>query len=410
MRIVALADSDSYLKWVASLVAVLPGDWERELVVVETPVMPSAAQRAAALSQSGIDPDCVARVRLDALADRLATVRPDVVIVGTRGPVARVLIRTVAQLDPRPVIVSGLPGISIPATRKALMFRLQADLFVVHSKREVREFGALSRSHGWDHRFALATLPFIERAAAGGTDLVFAAQAVVPLELDDRRRVARLLRDAALAEPDRNVIVKVRALRGERQTHDEVHGYPELLAEFGRVPDNLRVSSQPMSAALDSAEGLVTVSSTAAIEAIARGIPVVALDTFGVSDALINPVFEGSGLFAGESAVIAREFRIPKPEWFEDNYFHDPDEDDLVAQVVRLVDERRAHRLPARATEVRMGGRLRVAWERRRAFGRDDHTLSGWIALAIGLPLRALAIGAQRTRRRLAGSRSDMLV
>jgi hypothetical protein len=404
VRVVAIADSDSYLKWSGALLASLPDEWERELLIVQTPVLPSASQRESALATSGIDPDGVARVALADLRQRLATIRPDMVLVGTRGPVARVLIRIAAELEPRPVVVTGLPGISIPATRKALMFRRQADLFVLHSRREIRDFTALARANGWDHRFALATLPFVEvpreTVGAGGTDLVFAAQAVVPRVRADRLRVARLLRDAAVAEPGRRVVVKVRAVKGERQTHDEHDGYPELLAELGRMPGNLVVSSEPMSAALDTAEGLVTISSTAAIEAIARGIPIIALDVFGVSDALINPVFEGGGVFAGEAAVIGREFRMPVPGWFDDNYFHAVSADDLVTRVDKLVTARRRGRLAPRPTPVQRGGRLRLAWERRRAFGDSDRSLSGAIALLIGVPARAALILARRLRRR----------
>jgi hypothetical protein len=306
-----------------------------------------------------------------------------------------------AETDPRPVIVSGLPGISIPATRKALMYRQQADLMVLHSRREIREFTALAAGNGWDQRFALATLPFVEQRDASdapGTDLVFAAQAVVPPDRGDRLRVARLLHYAAAAHPDRRVVVKVRAVKGERQTHDELDGYPELLAELGRLPGNLVVSSEPMSVALDSAEGLVTISSTAAIEAIARGNPVIALDTFGVSDALINPVFVGSGVLAGEAAVIGREFRMPDAGWFADNYFHGGEHDDLIRVVTRLVRESRSGRLATRAAPAPTGGRLRLAWERRRAFGESDRTLAGLFALAVGTPARAAVIGVRRLR------------
>jgi hypothetical protein len=402
VRIVAIADSDSYLKWAAALLSTLPVEWEHELILVQTPVLPSASQRAAALATTGIDPDCVARLPLAELPQRLASVAPDAVLVATRGPVARVLIRIAARLTPRPVIVSGLPGISVPATRKALLFRLQADLFVLHSKREIREFTALSTENGWDVRFALATLPFVERGRdrSAGTDLVFAAQAVVPADRADRRRVAQLLLHAAEAEPDRRVIVKLRATRTERQTHDETDGYPELLAELGRLPENLIVSTEPMSRALDTAEGLVTISSTAAIEAIARGIPVIALDTFGVSDELINPVFAGSGVFAGEAAVIGREFRAASADWFADNYFHDASRNTLVPRLQKLVRDRQLGRLEPRLMPERAGGALRQAWDRRRAFGAADRSLSGAFAIAVGVPLRTGVILMRRAVRR----------
>jgi hypothetical protein len=203
--------------------------------------------------------------------------------------------------------------------------------------------------------------------------------------------------DAARADPSRRVVVKLRAVEGERQTHDELDSYPGILAGLGERPPNLVLSTEPMSSALDSAEGLVTVSSTSAIEAIARGIPVIALDVFGVSEKLINIVFEGSGLFGDEADVVARRFRHPDPAWLDDNYFHDPAADDWLRQVAALAEARGRHELaPAPATRQR-GGRLRLAWHRQRAFGADG-TWQGRLALAVGHPAR-LALRAGRRMR-----------
>jgi hypothetical protein len=406
MRFVAIADSDSYLKWAAAFLGALPGVTERELILVETPVLPSETQRAAALAVGGVDPDRLLCLPLQEVLAALRRERPDAVLVALRGPVAAVLIRLIAELPVRPVIVTGLPGISIPATRKALVFRRQADLFVLHSRREIREFTRLSRENGWTHRFALATLPFVEqRTGARGEDLVFAAQAVVPRERVDRERLLGMLIAAAAADPSRRVVIKVRAVAGERQTHDEDASFPELLDEFCAsgvvIPPNLVVSTAPMSTALDTANGLLTVSSTAAIEAIARGIPVIALDAFGVSDQLINPVFEGSGLFGGEDAVVRREFRHPDPAWLADNYFHPVESDDVAAQLQALVAARSQGVLPAREPARRPGGRLRLAWDRKRAFGDADRTVSGAVALAVGTPARATVQAARKVKRAL---------
>ena len=402
MRFIAIADSDSYLKWAAAFLGALPEVTERELILNETPVLPSDSQRAAALAVGGVSPDQLFSLPLAQVLNALRSDRPDAVLIAVRGPVAAVLIRMIADLPHRPVIVTGLPGISIPATRKALAFRRQADLFVLHSRREIREFTLMSREYGWTHRFALATLPFVEeRTGANGTDLVFAVQAVVPRTLDDRTRVLQLLVAAARARPDRRVVIKVRGLAGERQTHDEHSSYPELLEELEDAPANLVVSTAPMSAALDEAEGLMTVSSTAAIEAIARGIPVIALDIFGVTAKLINPVFEGSGLFGGEEAVVRREFRHPEPAWLDDNYFHPAEDDDVAVQLEALVAARRQGVLPAREPARKVGGKLRLAWDRKRAFGDADRTVSGAVALAVGTPARATVIAARKVKRAL---------
>lgn len=395
MRVVALADSDSYVKWGAALLGKLPSEWRREMLVVDSPLVVSDGQLASALAGSGISG--AERVVLPEVTARLRDDPPHVVLVAMPGPIAMVVTRVVAALEPRPVIVTGLPGISIPTTRKALQYRRQSDLVVLHSHREVREFGRMAARRGWDHRFGLATLPFTEHRRAEGTDLVFATQAIVPSSREDRLVVAAMLRDAALADPSRRVVVKVRAVAGENQTHRERDGYPELLSALGPLPANLLVSAAPMAGALDTAEGLVTVSSTAAIEAVARGIPVIALDTFGVRRSLINPVFVHSGLFGGRDAVVRREFRHPDPDWRHDNYLHDPADDDWARVLGELVARRRAGELAPKAAGMPPGGPMRAAWDRKRAFGAADRSLGGRAALIVGMPARALV----RLRRRI---------
>ncbi|MCS0500568.1 hypothetical protein NUH29_13525 [Protaetiibacter sp. 10F1B-8-1] len=388
----------------------------RTVLLVRTPALPSPGQRAAALLGTGFDPDDVETVALGELADRVAALAPDVVLVATRGPQARVLLRELGALHPRPVLVSGMPGISIPATRKALFFRAQAELFVVHSHREVREFAELSRAHGWDHRVTLAALPFARPgrvAAAEGTDLVFAVQSLVPAALEQRREVARMLLAAAAADPGRRVVVKVRARPGERQTHDERHPIPELVSEEAAgstAPANLLVSDASMAAALDGAEGLVTVSSTAAVEAIARGVPVIALSSFGVADELINIVFVGSGLFGGADDVIARRFRHPEPGWLTANYFHPPGDDRLWSDVAELVAARRRGESPARSALPVAGGRMRLRWQRVRAFPGSGRGVADAAVLAVGVPAHAVLTGIRRAAAAIRRRRGDAQV
>ena len=94
-------------------------------------------------------------------------------------------------------------------------------------------------------------------------------------------------------------MVKLRATGGEPQTHRERWSYPALfddLVRQGRVGSNaIRFTSGSMAAALNTARGLATVSSTAALEAMAAGVPVLIISDFGVSADLINLVFADSG-------------------------------------------------------------------------------------------------------------------
>ncbi|WP_193597390.1 DUF6716 putative glycosyltransferase [Microbacterium sp. YJN-G] len=398
LRVVAIGDADSFVKWAAHLVDRVD-DISQHLLLVRTPLTVSDAQKDAAIAGTRFaeHPKTVTRIAFADVADWLARDLPDVVVLAGRAPFVRLMSREIDRLTRRPVVVSGLPGMSIPALRGALDYRRHCDLMVVHSRREVAAYAQLGRAIGATVPIALATLPFAHRAAArpGDTDLVFAAQALVPADRDDRRRIAEILRLAAVADPSRRVVVKLRSRPGEVEAHQERDGYTELL---DHAPDNLVFSFAPMSEALETAEGLVTVSSTAAIEAMAAGVPVIALDTFGVRSELLNRVFEGSGLLGGAEDVVARRFRHPDPRWATTNYFHDPRDSRWWEQVQRLVAQRRSGMLPARTVPRPRGGALHAAWHRRNVLGAEDRSLTGRLAGLLVTPVIS-ALAAVRRRR-----------
>jgi hypothetical protein len=405
MKVLGIADSDSYTKWGASILSRMPAAWSRRLVVIRTPALPSATQLDSALTGTGFSRADSPLHDLHDLAALVAQERPDVVLLSVRGPVVRVLVRMIVAAGPhRPLIVSGLPGISIPATLLALYYRSQVDLLILHSKREIDEFAALAASWGIRQEFALATLPFLSELTTGrgGTDIVFAAQAKVPRTLEDREQLLGWLAETARAWPDRRVILKLRGISGEAQTHSERYPFDVLLAGLVDRPDNLVVSIGPMSEHLESAAALVTVSSTAAIEAIAMGIPVLALDDFGVSGSLINLVFEGSGVLGSSRQLVAGDVRSPRAEWLDSNYFHSASDESWVSAIEAGVARRANGPLPLRAQfRATLGGNLRRIWDRKRALGAYDTSVEGYLALAVGLPLRGTVRLLRRARAKL---------
>ena len=269
-RVLAISDSDSYLKWSVATLRALPAAWSSTQVVVKNPVLPSAEQARTAAGRA------VEVLAYPALLRRLERERPDVVLLAASGPVVAALTAAPAlRTADRPVLVSGLPGISVPATPRALTLRAGCDVFLLHSHREVAEFSALAAELGVAHRFGLATLPFLPPGpptrSGPPTDgpLVFAAQAKVPVRREDREQILLALAQTGSA------VVKLRALTTEWQTHHEPWPYPQLyaaLVQAGRLDaDALHFAAGSMTEALASARGLVTVSSTAALEAMAHG-------------------------------------------------------------------------------------------------------------------------------------------
>ena len=395
-----MADSDSYLKWAAGLLDTLPAGWTTRLTVVRTPIAPSPDQiRAAVIGTRTPEAPPVLPAR--ALRRTAGRMRPDIVLAACTGPVVDVLVAEVlGDLVPRPVFVTGLPGISIPATEKAWLYRSGCDLFIVHSGREVAEFTRIGAELGARGAVALARLPYLDPpprpdGAAGGevagprNKVIFATQAKVPRRREERERILLALAELAQRRPDLEVVVKLRARAGERQTHNERHPYERLwrsLVAAGRVRDGLLTfAAGPMHEHLAAAAGFVTVSSTAALEAIRHEVPLLVLSDFGVSAEMINVVFEGSGCLGTLDDLVDARFRTPDAGWCRANYFHDPSACDAVARMAALVAQARTGRLvPARSL---LDGPAHAA-ARRRA------------RLRLEVPPRVLRAG-YRARRRM---------
>ena len=416
VTIVAIGDSDSSVKWGAALLGQAPADWQRSLIVLASPVLPSGKQLAAAMSgtQGVIGSPPV--VDLSALTAHIARLRPDIVLLSVRGPLVKVVIRVVVEASVvRPVIVSGLPGISIPATKRALADRAKVDYFVLHSRREVREFETLASRLGIEMRFGLATLPFLPqtphpqktKGRNQNGEIIFATQAKVPPEKADRLALLSWLAESARRHPYLRVVVKVRAARGEKQTHAERYDYANLVDQLDPpAPHNLVVTGGAMSDHLAGAVGLVTVSSAAAIEAIALSIPVIIVEDFGVSAELTNTVFDGSGLFGNCGDVVEGRFRHPDAAWLDDNYFHAKEQNNWVQGVDELLLARATGDFPLKPSPITpfrhgiFGGVLRLAWDRTSALGRFDRSLS--VDVVVGPPERLALIVLRRVRSRRA--------
>ncbi|HEU4907581.1 MAG TPA: DUF6716 putative glycosyltransferase [Propionibacteriaceae bacterium] len=348
VRVLAIADTDSYLKWSAATLDALPHSWESSQLLIRNPVMPSEAQIRAASSRR------VEVMSFRALVRRIRRECPDVVLLACTGPVVAALTdHRVFWRRNRPVLITGLPGISLPATKRAVAARAACDLFVVHSKREIAEFGAFAASQAPRLACGLASLPFLlNRSPMRAADsahqhhLLFAAQAKVPAERVHREQILIALADAGSA------VVKLRAWSEEQQTHNETWSYPKIMED---LVEQRRVSSGAvafvggsMHDALRRARGLVTVSSTAALEAIAMNRPILIISDFGVSAEMINVVFEGSGCLGTLDDLRSGRFFRPDPRWLEINYFHRVAENDWLERVCDLLAVRAGSQLPGR--------------------------------------------------------------
>lgn len=334
--ILAIADSDSYLKLATSFLTRLGPAWDRKVYLARTPVMPTAEQIAAAFEGTDLDPDALQVISVSQLeAD---TVDEDIVFASATGPVVAEIYSRILRTEPVDgrctALISALPGVAFPATQKGWNYRRAGDAFICHSHAEARDFSfMIEGKEGHQPTIMVSKLPFLRSAGFPPEQkqvverLVFAPQAKVPAQEHERESILLALEQASRMNPELEVLIKLRAKAGEPQTHLEAFPYDSLFEKLQaeqRIGADSRLcfDTGSMSEALTDGSALVTVSSTAALESLDRGLPTLILSDFGVSAQMINTVFVASGVIGTLDDVIGLSFGEPTKAWLRENYFH----------------------------------------------------------------------------------------
>ena len=171
LHVIAVAESDFYLKWAVSLLGTLPRSTRIDVTLACSPIRPSDSQREAALAGTPF-----AGRRLEVLSPAQAAAPRHAGAAGRRPHRLRGSERARVPRDARvgaphrPVLLAGIPGIALPARRRAWGYRGAIDMLVVHSHREVAEYDAVRARMGKTGRIGLADDPLPRRpprAAAG---------------------------------------------------------------------------------------------------------------------------------------------------------------------------------------------------------------------------------------------------
>lgn len=306
IRVLVLADTDSRWKWGFLTAKQLFPAARHTGLLLESASVPSARQ----LADTGVtvQPDVVGGVPDFLELDDLDEV--DALVLALPGGAVQAVLHGLARRWPRagrrPLVISGYVGVVYEKLAEGLLLRAGSDVILANSATDAEEFRRLLDGTGADPAVVLETvLPFLgepdsARPHDGPFTVTFAAQPGVPLTRAERELVLRRLFRHSRLHPDREVLLKVRGALGERSTHADYHPYQRLAAKLStQPPANFRIVQGNMGEVLQRTDLLVTVSSTAAVEAMHRGIPTAILTDFGIKEVLGNHYFIGSGCLAG---------------------------------------------------------------------------------------------------------------
>lgn len=219
-----------------------------------------------------------------------------------------------------PVFVSGWVGVILENLAAGYLDRAACDVVAVNSTADMRRFAAIADYLDIPADNLLLTgLPFIGDPAAQRRNgpirtVLFADQPTVPVERRDRLFLYRKLIDYAVHHPERKVVLKPRHRPGEDTIHRMKHHPAKVLAKES-LPPNFSIDYTPVSEALVDLDLLLTVSSTAAIEALAAGCRVSFVADLGINERLGNHVFIESGLVRTFADLKADRIGTPDADW-----------------------------------------------------------------------------------------------
>lgn len=402
-----VAAFDSQLKWAAALGSEL----DARGFTVRT-VAPRSMATLSEAQRTAVGIDRVDLVRDDDVVD--LALAHDVVVHALSGPFTR---RFLVELDdrvgdgPRPVVVVGWVGVIIERITAGYLDRSGADVVAVNARHELEHFRSVAARLGIDDaNLMLSGLPILSTSPRPQDDgpirtVLFADQPTVPESAAERLHLYRRLVAHAHRHPDRRVLLKPRHRRGEGTFHRMQH-HPEDLLSGEDLPPNLEVTHRPVPELLEEADLLLTVSSTACLEAVDRGRRVALVLDLGIHERHGNHVLLDSGLLRTFDQIDVDDLGTPDPAWV-DSWFGGRDVPPAVAVVDRveklLADGERPSRPALRSSYWRGARPLAgvgsepespvTAWQRRRLHhgtvrGTAVHLALEWAPPAVRRPVR----------------------
>ena len=204
--------------------------------------------------------------------------------------------------------------------------RVASDVVAVNSVDNLREFEEVARQLDLPcDNLLLSGLPLLPAEPAPMATgpirtVLFADQPTIPGALWDRAYLYLRLIDYAKAHPLRRVLLKPRH-RPEEGTFHVMQDHPEsVLSRLGPLPANLEVIYDSITTLLPTTDVMLTVSSTAGLEAIGHGVRTVFVGDLGIHEKHGNQVLLRSGLIASFDEVIADRLPQPSQEWLADMF------------------------------------------------------------------------------------------
>ena len=262
----------------------------------------------------------------------------DAIMLSMEGPAIHKFYQLYAKhigerpLPSRPVLFAGYVGIVYENFMQGFMDRQPLDVYYVNCKNDLKLFKKYCRKLKLPaDNLVLTGLPMLDTAYRlvpernrSSKALLFAGQPTVPKSFKERAYIIRYLVGYARTHPHEKIYFKPRHKPNQSTFHLAMYHYEDIfryLRKRESIPSNFILTYQPILDLLKQVDLCLTVSSTAAFEALCMGIPVGFLADFGISEKYGNYYFADSGCLTTLNRLDLNNLPSMDPAWRK-SYFH----------------------------------------------------------------------------------------
>lgn len=220
----------------------------------------------------------------------------------------------------RPVIATAFVGINIRNICGAFLKRASADIICVNSQADYNAYADICEQLHIDkcalRLTGLGIMPSNITPKIFNTTrkILFADQVAIPKNIKDRMILYTMLYDTALACPETQFVIKPRHRPGDVTSHKGQYAVEQFFKNK-KMPANLIIDYTPIIEHFHDTDLLITISSTAAFEALAYGVKAAILADLGVDESYGNHIFLQSGLIRTLNEVAQGDIGTPDPAW-----------------------------------------------------------------------------------------------
>lgn len=222
-------------------------------------------------------------------------------------------------------IISGYPGLVFNGVYEGMLYRSLCDFVLLNSHKDLKKYCQLKENFEITNGIPLLYgYPFLDSFSQHSQrtkkNILFIEQSIIPFKFKERLYLCQELIELAKAMPDYDVLVSLRCKKDERTLFKCRYHFEDLFGDLNAKDiSNLKITYEDVHSLIDQSEIVITVSSTAILQAVFQNKKTYILSDFGCQDRYGTPFFLGSGLIASFEEIKKGCIKKANSIWLSEN-------------------------------------------------------------------------------------------